>query len=79
MNEMQFKNAQRTSTSKFIKRKKESELKTGTLFSQENKDQCRTKINEENLHDLLDTIKRNVFPIIGVPKEGEGEGNRKFI
>ena len=50
-----------------------------TLFSQENKDQWRTKISEENLHGLLDTIKRNIFPIIGVPKEGEGEGSKKFI
>lgn len=40
------------------------ELKTGTLFSQENKDPCRAKINEENLHDLLDTIKRNVFQLL---------------
>ena len=62
-----------------LKMHREHQHQSSSKGSQENKDQCRTKINEENLHDLLDTIKRNVFPIIGVPKEGEGEGNRKFI
>lgn len=49
------------------------ELKTGTLFSQENKDQWRKPSQSIGYHQ------KKRFPNYWSSKEGEGEGNRKFI